>query len=140
MKKLLFIGLFAMAFSSCSLDDTVSQDFHFEVLPIAEVLMPEAFTPGETYVIEYSYYKPSTCHVFNELYYLAEGDFRTVAVINTVINESEDIICEPLEDELEWRTFAFQCQKSFGFYVFQFWQGQNDEGEDMYLVAEIPVN
>jgi hypothetical protein len=140
MKKLLFIGLFAMVFSSCSLDDSVGQDFHFEIIPIAEVVLPESFTPGETYTIEYSYYRPSTCHAFNDLYYLVEGDFRTVAVINTVFEESDGLICEPLEEELEWKTFTFQCQKNFGVYIFQFWQGQNEDGEDTYLVMEVPVN
>ena len=141
MKKLLFIGLFAMVFSSCSLDDSpIGQDFYFELLPIEEVIMPDSFSEGNYYTIEYSYYRPSSCHSFNELYYLAEGDYRTVAVINTVLEETDNIICEPLEDELEWRTFTFQCTKDYGVYVFQFWQGQNEDGEDIYLVAEIPVN
>ena len=129
-----------MVFSSCSVDDApFDQGFHFEILPIEEVLMPESFTPGEFYQIEFSYSRPSTCYNFNELYYLAEGDFRTVAVINTVLEETDDIICEPIENELEWRTFTFQCQKNFGYYVFKFWQGQNENGEDEYLVMEVPV-
>jgi hypothetical protein len=140
MKKLLFIGLIAMMFSSCSVDDSpLGQDFHFEILPIEEVLLPESFTPGEFYQIDYSYYKPSTCYTFNELYYLAEGDYRTVAVINTVLDEANGLICEPLEDELEWRTMFFECKKNFGSYIFQFWQGQNENGEDQYLVMEVPV-
>ncbi len=56
MKKLLFIGLFAMLFSSCNVDDSpIGQEFHFEILPIEEVLMPESFTAGEFYQIDYSY-------------------------------------------------------------------------------------
>lgn len=140
MKKLLFIGLFSMVFSSCSIDDSpTEQGFHFEILPIEQVLLPESFTPGEFYQIEYSYYKPSTCHTFKELYYLAEGDFRTVAVINTVFEENNGLICEPLEDELEWKTLNFECKKSFGTYIFQFWQGQDENGDDVYLVMEVPV-
>ena len=129
-----------MVFSSCSEDDPFSgQGFHFEILPINEVLMPESFTHGEFYQIDYSYYRPSTCYAFNELYYLVEGDYRTVAVINTVLEETNDIICEPLEDELEWRTLFFECKKNFGSYIFKFWQGQDDNGEDVYLIMEVPV-
>jgi hypothetical protein len=142
MKKLLFIGLIAMMFSSCSVDDSpIGQDFHFEILPINEVLMPESFTPGAFYQIQYSYYRPSTCYAFNELYYLVEGDFRTVAVINTVLEEKDGLVCEPLgpEDELEWRTLFFECTKDFGTYIFKFWQGQDENGNDTYMIMEVPV-
>lgn len=128
-----------MVFSSCSMDDSIGQDFHFEILPINEILMPETFVHGEFYQIDYSYYRPSTCHTFNELYYLAEGDFRTVAVINSVLEESNGLICEPLDSELEWRTLYFECKKNFGTYIFQFWQGQDENGDDIYLVMEVPV-
>ena len=70
MKKLLFIALVSMLISSCNVDDAIGQDFHFEILPIEEILMPESFTAGEFYQIDYSYYRPSTCYSFNELYYL----------------------------------------------------------------------
>ena len=140
MKKLIHIVLFSMVFLSCSIDDTpYGPGFHFEILPINEVLMPESFTYGEFYQIDYSYYKPSTCYTFNELYYLVDGDYRTVAVINTVLEETDEIICEPLEDELEWRTLFFECKKNFGSYIFKFWQGQNENGEDVYLLMEVPV-
>jgi len=140
MKKLLFIGLFAMVFSSCSIDNSSGEQvLHSEFLPIEQVLMPETFTPGEFYQIDYSYYRPSTCHSFNGLYYLAEGDFRTVAVISTVYEETEGLICEPLDMELEWKTLNFECKKNFGTYIFQFWQGQDENGDDVYLVMEVPV-
>lgn len=141
MKKLLFfIGLIAIIFTSCSDDDSpIGQDFHFEILPIEEVILPESFTHGEFYYIDYSYYKPTTCYSFNDLYYLVEGDYRTVAVINTVLEEGDGLICEPLESELEWRTMLFECRKNFGSYTFQFWQGQDENGYDTYLTVEIPV-
>jgi hypothetical protein len=139
MKKLLFIALVSMLISSCNVDDAIGQDFHFEILPIEEILMPESFTAGEFYQIDYSYYRPSTCYSFNELYYLVEGDFRTIAVINTVLEESDGLICEILDQELEWETLFFECKKNFGTYIFQFWQGQDENGDDIYHVIEVPV-
>jgi len=140
MKKLLFIVLFAIQFTACSRDENpFGDEFHFEIIPIEEILMPESFTTGEFYQIDYSYYRPSTCHSFNELYYLAEGDYRTVAVINTVLEETNGLVCEPLEDELEWQTLFFECTKDAGVYVFKFWQGVNEDGEDVYQVLEVPV-
>lgn len=140
MKKLIFTSLLALIILSCSIDDSVEeQGFYFEILPVEEVFMPETFTAGEFYQIEYNYYKPTTCHSFNDLYYLIEGDFRTVAVINAVLEEAEGLICEPLNEELEWRTLNFECKKNFGTYIFQFWQGQDENGNDVYLTIEVPV-
>ena len=140
MKKLLYIALFSVLLASCSLDDdSNSQDYYFEILPIEEVIMPDSFIAGNFYTIEYSYKRPTTCYFFNELYYLPEGDFRTVAVINTVFEETNDLVCETLEDDIQWQTFTFECTKNFGTYVFQFWQGQDENGEDTYLVIEVPV-
>ena len=44
-----------------------------------------------------------------------------------------------VEDELEWRTMFFECKKDFGSYIFKFWQGTDDNGEDLYLTVEVPV-
>ena len=140
MKKLFLFVLTAVLFTSCISDDSIEeQEFYFEILPIEQVFLPETFTYGEIYQIEYNYYKPTTCYSFNELYYLIEGDFRTVAVINSVFEKNDGLICEPLNEELEWRVFNFECTKNFGSYIFQFWQGQDSNGNDTYLTYEVPV-
>ena len=55
------------------------------------------------------------------------------------IEENDGLICEPLNEELEWRVFNFECTKNFGSYIFQFWQGQDSNGNDTYLTYEVPV-
>ena len=138
MKKSLFLILF-WCLVSCSIDDTVTEDFRFEILPIESVEMPTEMQFGEVYTIEYSYYKPTTCHIFSDLYYQSEGNFRTIAVINTVVNEINDVVCEPV-NELVTNTFLFRCESTAGSYVFQFWQGENEQGEDLYLSYEVPIS
>jgi len=136
MKKLFFFSFILVAFWSCSLDDSSNEDFHFEILPIESASVPEEMSFGEVYTIEYSYFRPSSCHGFNDLYYVAENNIRTVAVINTVIDNNA---CEDLTDELVERSFSFFVQNSSGSYTFKFWQGEDENGEDIYLIHEVLV-
>ena len=72
-------------------------NFSFEILPVESVVIPDAFTLGETYPITVSYFRPSTCHTFKEFYYLKENNVRTVAPINYAFERND---CETLENEL----------------------------------------
>jgi len=140
MKKYVFFGLLLSVFWSCNVDDTVQDDFHLEILPIRTVSnVPEAVFFNEVYTIDYTYEKPTTCYSYSDLYYLSEGEFRTVAVINTVLNETGTIICEPLIDEIEERSFTFHVENNAGTYIFQFWQGEDENGIDQYLIYEVPI-
>ncbi len=139
MKKLLFIGFILVSLWSCSSDDPTEDEFHFEILPIESATMPEIMYHDEVYTINYTYLKPSTCHIFNDLYYISESNYRTIAVINTVLTNVDNVICEPLPDELVERTFTFYCESTSGSYIFKFWQGEDENGEDTYLVYEVPI-
>ncbi|MCF6295187.1 MAG: hypothetical protein L3J25_05810 [Flavobacteriaceae bacterium] len=139
MKKIFFFGFVALAFWSCSIDDSINEDFYFEILPIESASVPTEMRFGEVYTINYSYFKPSSCHFFNNLYYVAESNIRTIAVINKVINNTGNIVCEDLTDELEEKSFNFVVNNNGGTYVFKFWQGEDENGEDTYLVFEVPV-
>ncbi len=139
MKKIFILGIIITIFLSCSSDDIANDEFYFEILPIESVTMPSEMHFGESYTIDYTYFKPSTCHIFNDLYYLSEGNFRTVAVINTVLTGVDNVICDPLIDELEERSFTFLCKNNSGTYVFKFWKGEDENGQDTYEVHEIPI-
>ena len=139
MRKLLFFWLVLVAFWSCSVDTNVNEDFYFEILPIKTVEMPTSVRFNETFTINYTYSKPSTCHFYNDLYFISEGNTRTIAVINTVINETSTTICEPLMNDIEERSFEFHVKNDSGTYIFKFWQGEDDNGHDTYLVFEVPI-
>ena len=134
MKKLLTLCLTLVLFTACSVDDD-SVKFSFEVLPVDSVEIPDEFELGETYPITVSYSKPSTCHSFKEFYYLKENNQRTVAAINYVFENNE---CADLQNAMEEETFNF-IVTSNGSYIFKFWQGENNEDEDQYLIIEVPV-
>lgn len=134
MKRLILVCFSLMMFWSCSNDDDYL-NYYYEFMPIESIELPEQFILGQVYNINYTYYRPSTCHGFHDLYYYADSNERTVAVINIVY---EDNNCEPLTDELIERSFNFK-PLDYQTYVFKIWQGEDEYGEEIYLTYEIPV-
>ena len=121
--------------TSCSLDDD-APSFHFEIMPIESVEVPEEFLFGETYEIFMDYIKPTGCHVFNNSLYEINEQERTVVIVNTVYTDN---VC--VEDP-ETVTVSFQFTvTSLETHVFKFFQGENEalNGADQYLIIEVPV-
>lgn len=134
MKQLIVFFSLLCTLSSCTLGEDKSPNYRYEILPIESVEIPEEFIFGETYQIKVYYYKPSGCYIFNDFYYVSEFNQRTVAVINTVIT---DQVCTQ-EIQLVDATFRFFVN-SYDTYVFKFWQGEDEAGNDLYYVVEVPV-
>ena len=134
MKKLVLLCFLSFSFWSCSLDDE-SVNFHYEFIPIESVSMPDTYTYGAVHTITYTYLNHSTCHVFHDLYYVAEDSTRTVAVINQVYEGSN---CIGVDDNLIERSFDFKPM-NYGSYIFKFWTGMNENDEDEFLIYEILV-
>lgn len=135
MKKHLVLFALLFSFFSCSVDDNSPGNFYFEILPVESVVMPEQFQAGQSHEIEITYLRPSGCHIFNDFYYKAQGNERTVAVINTVYT---DFDCESFEDEYVQVSFNFRPINS-GIYIFKFWEGEDEQGNDQYYIVEVPV-
>jgi len=134
MKKLFVFCVLMCLLVSCSLGDDNNTNYHFEILPIDSVDIPNFFVLGEVYPITVYYTKPSSCYIFNDFYYVREFNERTVAVINTVY---EDQTCTQAT-ELAEATFNFMVNNN-GTYIFKFWQGEDESGNDLYYIVEIPV-
>lgn len=135
MKKILLLIAISLVLNSCSLDDNNASNFSFEILPIQTYEIPEEFVTGETYAITVGYTKPNSCYEFNDFYYLSNSNERVIAVINSINN---DLNCStgPAEDDA---TFNFFVNGHFDHYVFKFWQGTDDGGNDTYIIVEVPV-
>lgn len=128
------ICLTLLLFIACSVNDD-DVNYSFEILPVESVDIPSEFVLGEVYPITISYFRPSTCYSFNDFYYLKELNERTVAPINYVFDRND---CENLNDELVEATFNF-IVTSNGSYLFKFWQGEDSNGESIFLTVEVPV-
>jgi len=132
----LLVFIFTFVFTSCSLDDGPENNFYLEVLAIDSVEVPEYFVQGETYEIFMTYTKPNSCYSFNDFIYEIDGQQRTVAVVNTVYaNNSSPCTGESEQITVHFNFFVTNNET----YVFKFYQGQDEQGEDMYHYVEVPV-
>ena len=132
MKKIFFAFFVLFLSVSCSDDD--NSNYHYELLPVEEAIVPDEFIHGQIYYITVKYIRPDECYIYNDILYEYDFDARNIAVISTVI---EDNNCEVLdrEEELTIRVEALQRDP----YIFRFWQGDDENGDPIYLEIVVPV-
>ncbi|MDN3491642.1 hypothetical protein [Winogradskyella bathintestinalis] len=135
MKKYALLTiLFLTILTSCSVDDGDSTYISTETLPIESVELPEQFAFNETYEILITYNRPTACHRFYNFFYDIHENERTIAVINSVY---QDASCEESPESVTVSlNFIVTGTET---YVFKFFQGYDEEGEEQYLVVEVPV-
>ena len=132
MKKIFFAIFILLLTVSCSDDD--SSNYHYELLPVEDAIVPDEFVQGQVYFITVKYIRPTECYVYNDVLYEYDFDARNIAVVSTVVEDSD---CEEIdsEEELTIRVQALQTSP----YVFRFWQGDDDDGNPIYLEIIVPV-
>ena len=140
MKKVISLLALLFLFNACSLDN--GDDYMLELLPVESADVPAAFEMGKTYQITMHYNRPTTCHGFNTVYYekSVESDpiknIRTIAIESKVIQSGN---CQETPNNVTDYTFNFLVTSDDP-YVFRFWQGKDDNFEDVFLEIEVPVN
>ena len=133
MKKLILLVSILFLFNSC---EPEGNSISVRVLPVASVDIPTEFELGETYPITMQYYRPSNCHSPYGIYYEKDLNIRICAIKNLVEERGS---CAPLDNILVEETFNFKVT-STGNYIFKFWTGTDGNGEDTFLIYDIPVN
>lgn len=139
MKKIISLVVLFFLFNACSVDNR--EDYLLKLLPVESVDIPAEFEMGKTYQITMHYNRPSTCYGFNSVYYekSVESDpvrnIRTIAIESKVAQRSD---CQDTPNNVTDYTFGFQVTSNDP-YVFRFWQGKDDNGEDVFLEIEVPV-
>ncbi|WP_162126763.1 hypothetical protein [Flavobacterium phycosphaerae] len=140
MKKIISLFALFFIFNSCSTDN--GESFLFELVPVTSVDIPSEFTLGDTYQITMHYNRPTSCHVFNGIYYDKKIDaetsknIRTIAIENAVAQNNN---CQTLTNNEVDYSFNFQVTSSNP-YIFKFWQGKDADGNNIFLEIEVPVN
>ena len=132
MKKVISLLALFFLFNSCSTEGT---NYTFELLPIQSVDLPTEFTLGQTYPITVHYKLPTSCHYFNQLYYDKNLNVRTIAVESAVADRNN---CMATPNDASTYTFNFYVTSN-GSYIFKFYQGKDDNGNDIFLQYEVPV-
>jgi len=132
MKKIFFVFFTFILLSSCSNDEDTN--YHYELLPVLDAIVPDEFEFGKIYNITVKYSVPDECYIYSDVLYEYDHDARNIAVISSVIEEQN---CDVLDiaDELNFNIQAIQSVP----YILKFWQGDDENGEPIYLIKEVPV-
>jgi len=121
--------------TSCAVDNDLGiPPFFLEVVPIESIEVPEEFIYGESHEISVTYTRPQACYFFNDFIYQIDGNERTISVVNTVYPDTD---CTNISEEITVN-FDFTPQNLDPF-VFRFYQGEDENGIDQYLMLEIQV-
>jgi hypothetical protein len=135
MKKILLFLLVIISLLGCSNDDP--ETYTYEVLPIESYTVPARFTLGETYEIKLKYQRPSSCHLFQGIYYSKDLNKRTIAI---QVAAKDNQICNLAIPPLSETSFNFLVTANEqGSYIFKFYKGKDADGKDLFEEVEIPV-
>lgn len=132
MKKLLILFVLVFGLASCSEDDEVN--FQYALLPVEEAIVPESFSRNQVNLVTVNYSLPNGCFTYPTLYYQYEGSTRIVAVRAAELldnNCTQAIV--PLS--MTFRVVVTQEED----YVFRFWKGLDDNGDDVFEEIVVPV-
>lgn len=129
---LLFIGMFL---GGCSLDDD-SPNFHFTLLRIDSVDLPESFELNETYRITVDYILPDGCTFFDR-FNITDGDttVRNVVAVGATRTDLEACTTAIVEGQAFFNFVVIYDQP----YTFRFYQGEDSDGEPQFLEVVVPV-
>jgi len=131
---LLFLSVFLLL--GCSNDDDNNyHDYHLEYVSVISAEVPDEFIYGRTHRINVTIELPNSCYFYyNQYDYFYEGTSRLIYPIGHV---DDGITCTPNITET---TFSIPVQAlQYEPYIFKFYQGEDTDGQDMFLTIEVPV-
>lgn len=134
MRKIIFTLSLLFIFSGCSVDDEPTPRLVYELVPIVSTNLPEEFTAGESYDLKFTYQLPTPCHNFTGI---NVEDINGAYGIGVVAYYDANNECAEVTRTAE-AGIKFIAEEE-DFYIFKFWQGRNEQGEDQFLTVEIPV-
>lgn len=136
MKKLLlFLPLLFIIFG-CSKDDDPVEQYTYEKVPVISVDAPQAVEEGETYTVKITYARPTLCHQYYALRFEQTENTIVFDVVNIYTAGANCVEDDTLTANV---SFDFVAEEEES-YIFKFWQGVDDQGDDLYLTLEIPVD
>lgn len=135
MKYLLIAFIaFGLTLTSCS-DDDDSHSYHYEYVNVTSADVPDEFIYGQTYRINMTVELPNSCYYFyNQYDYFYEGTSR---LIYPIAHVDDDVSCTLNIREVNFTIPVQALQEET--YIFKFYQGQDDDGQDTFLTIEVPV-
>jgi len=130
-----FIGLaFISLFVVSCLEDEPTVDVTYKYKAIDSVQVGEIHPPRQVTEIKTYFTRNKSCEDFFNYEYHILGNERTVSVI---FSEFEDGSCEEIS-EPSYSVLQFKPEDS-GVYTFRFWNGSDENGQDIFIIKEIEI-
>ncbi|SHG00182.1 hypothetical protein SAMN05444396_103356 [Flavobacterium segetis] len=135
MKKFAVLLIFVATLFSCSNDNNERENYTYNVLAVESYTLPDNFKLGETYNIKLKYQRPTSCHLYQGIYYDKDLNTRTIA-IQTAVNTNQ--VCTTEVPPLSEVSFNFLVTSN-GSYIFKFYKGKDAADKDLFENVEIQV-
>ena len=135
-KKFMFLIVsISLLLGSCINDD--GANFHFTTLRIVDAEVPESFDLNKTYQINITYSLPDGCTSY-EGFDISKTAIttRNVVAIGAVRTDAEACIQSVVEGTASFNFKVIYNEP----YTFNFYQGENSDGEAEFLEFIVPVN
>ena len=126
----------SLTFSSCDLGDD-GPNFHFIPLRIESVDMPESFDLDETYEINVTFILPDGCTYYEGFDVVKEATSTRKVVAVGAQRTDQEVCTQDVREEMASFTFVVLYDEM---YLFRFYQGEDENGEQLFLEVEVPVN
>ena len=126
----------SLTFSSCDLGDD-GPNFHFIPLRIESVDMPESFDLDETYEINVTFILPDGCTYYEGFDVVKEATSTRKVVAVGAQRTDQEVCTQDVREEMASFTFVVLYDEM---YLFRFYQGEDETGEQLFLEVEVPVN
>jgi len=136
MKKFITLFLAVFLIYGCNDDDDNNyHDYYLEYVSVISADLPDEFIYGRTYRINVTIELPNSCYFYyNQYDYFYEGTSR---LIYPIAHVDDGVPCTP---NIRETTFSIPVQAlQYETYIFKFYQGEDADGQDMFLTIEVPV-
>ena len=136
MKKFIILFLAVFLIYGCNDDDDNNyHDYYLEYVSVISADLPDEFIYGRTYRINVTIELPNSCYFYyNQYDYFYEGTSR---LIYPIAHVDDGVPCTP---NIRETTFSIPVQAlQYETYIFKFYQGEDADGQDMFLTIEVPV-
>lgn len=135
MKKVILIFASLFLFYSCLNNDDNRINFTYELLPIDAVTAPASFTFGEKDTLKLKYSLKNGCSSFDGIHYEYQDTTRIVAV-RALVALNDICTQEIIQNDYNLIVTATQEED----YVFKFYKGKDNNGENIFEEVVVPVN
>lgn len=127
MKRLLLFILLISNLVSCSKDHDNLPNFHYELIAVDEMVIPDTVDYEEELDFTLKYTLPNGCYSYNNLIYTKQDSTRVVA-IRAFVNDEINCTQATIPEEQTFKLTVSQKED----YIFKLWKSVDVDNKDIF--------